>query len=124
MYFAKLESGKLIPLSISFTHHEVLLSLHEPIFTHKGNEPDVYFHIVTSPKEPLLYREDPHCMMQIVTSLLSNACKNIKHGFIMFVVRDTSCGMKQFGYDRVIAKFSIRRPAAIPVLEACPIDRF
>lgn len=65
----------------------------------------MYFHIVTSPKEPLLYRGDPHCMMRIVTNLLSNACKNTKRGFItvyvsskdeqsfVFAVKDTGCGM-------------------------------
>jgi signal transduction histidine kinase/CheY-like chemotaxis protein len=102
---AKLESGKLIPLSVSFNPHDVLLSIHESVFTYKRNEPNVYFHIVTSPKEPLLYRGDPHCMMRIVTNLLSNACKNTKHGFItvyisskderlfVFAVKDTGCGM-------------------------------
>ena len=78
---AKLESHKLIPLSVKFDPCEVLAGAQETRFSRKRN-PNIRFHIITSPNEPLLYRGDPHCFLRLLTNLLSNALKFTTEGSI------------------------------------------
>jgi signal transduction histidine kinase/CheY-like chemotaxis protein len=101
---AKIESRKLLPLSVQFDPLDTVASLQEAIFIRK-RIPDVDYHIITEPGDPVLWRGDPYCFAQILTNLLSNCAKFRRQGCIVvevhgkddsgiiLKVRDTGVGM-------------------------------
>jgi signal transduction histidine kinase/CheY-like chemotaxis protein len=101
---AKIESKKLLPLCVQFDPLDTVSGLQEAIFIRR-RIPDVEYHILTEPGDPILWRGDPYCFSRILTNLLSNCAKFTRKGCIVvevhvkddsgliLKVRDTGVGM-------------------------------
>jgi signal transduction histidine kinase len=76
---AKLESHRLMPLSVRFDPTEVIASLPEAYLARKLGP---VLHVLADPEEPLLYCGCPHCLRRIATALLSNCVKFTQSGRI------------------------------------------
>jgi signal transduction histidine kinase len=101
----KLESRKLVPMSVNFEPLNVLVALQDTVFT-KRRPKNVEFHILMDPEEPTLYQGDAYCFRRIVANLLSNAVKfttagrvdiSIKHEDyrLKTTITDTGLGMPE-----------------------------
>ncbi|OHT08986.1 hypothetical protein TRFO_22221 [Tritrichomonas foetus] len=101
---AKLESHKVIKLSVKFDASEVISSLQDSIFLRK-KKPGFSFRMFMEANSPILYSGDPHCFVRIVTNILSNSTKNTEKGFIDIIIKDedglvvevvdTGCGINE-----------------------------
>ena len=84
---AKLESHKVIPLSVKFDASETIGSLQETIFLRK-KKPGFSFRVFSSVKAPIYYKGDPHCFVRIVNNILSNSTKNTEKGNIDIIIKE------------------------------------
>ncbi|MDR3185525.1 MAG: response regulator [Christensenellaceae bacterium] len=113
--FSKIESGKLVIIESPYNLSQLLESL-SAVFSNMAHLKNLDFELIASQDLPQFVYGDETRLRQILTNLLSNACKYTNSGKItlsatvtndklIFDVKDTGIGIKKEDVDKLFTPF-------------------